>query len=44
MQKPGEKFKLSYYPNNSDRKFASYCKALIAFKFSAVCFVWIRKS
>ena len=38
-QKPGEKFKLSYYPNYPDRKFASYCKALIAFKLCAVCFV-----
>lgn len=31
-QQPGEKFKLSYYPNNSDSKFLNYCKAPNVFK------------
>ena len=43
IQKPGEKFKLLYYPNNSDSKFASCGKAPIAFKFIVVCFVWIHQ-
>ena len=35
-RQPGEKFKLSYYPNNSDSKFANYCKASIALKLFTV--------
>ena len=35
---PGEKFKLSYYPNNSDSKFANYSKAPITLKLFAVYF------